>query len=208
MHIFRVLAWIVAGVYATIPAFWIFTHPLIERWRRSGLASYRLLVLCWMCSILLVLWITAHGRVAPLYTAGLVPWVAALACWSMGAIIYSRIPEFGFSRFLGKYEIAVEKNSTEDKKQASIREMVSTGMHGWVRHPIYLGHLFMMIGWTALAGTIAVYELLALALLTAPLMIRMEERELVARFGDAYRVYQRRVPMIVPRSVKIFRSPA
>jgi protein-S-isoprenylcysteine O-methyltransferase Ste14 len=29
--------------------------------------------------------------------------------------------------------------------------------------------------------------------------VRLEERELLARFGDDYREYQRRVPVLLPR---------
>jgi protein-S-isoprenylcysteine O-methyltransferase Ste14 len=37
------------------------------------------------------------------------------------------------------------------------------------------------------------------AVITGAFMIRSEERELEARFGEEYREYQRRVPAIIPR---------
>ena len=37
------------------------------------------------------------------------------------------------------------------------------------------------------------------AIVTGAVMIRAEERELLTRFGEEYRAYQRRVPAIVPK---------
>jgi len=45
----------------------------------------------------------------------------------------------------------------------------------------------------------ALYVLLAFALATGFFMIRIEDRELEARFGEAYREYRARVPAVVPR---------
>ena len=52
----------------------------------------------------------------------------------------------------------------------------------------------------AFALSLAVmYALLPFAVIAGAVMIRYEERELVARFGSAYREYQRSVPAIFPR---------
>jgi protein-S-isoprenylcysteine O-methyltransferase Ste14 len=66
-----------------------------------------------------------------------------------------------------------------------------------MRHPIYLAHLANFAAWTLGSGLTINFVLLALSLLvTFPLMIAMEERELIARFGDSYRQYKARVPLI------------
>jgi protein-S-isoprenylcysteine O-methyltransferase Ste14 len=43
------------------------------------------------------------------------------------------------------------------------------------------------------------WVLTAFAIVTGAIMIRTEEKELVERFGEAYRDYQQEVPAIVPR---------
>jgi len=68
-----------------------------------------------------------------------------------------------------------------------------------VRHPIYLAALLMISGWTVASGLLADFILLAWSLIAFPIMIALEERELVARFGEAYREYRKRVPAIIPR---------
>src|SRR5215208_6551890 len=74
------------------------------------------------------------------------------------------------------------------------RALVTTGIHGWTRNPIYLGFFLMYVG----IG-IAVHSPWILAL-TIPLAVAIrygvvarEEAYLERRFGDIYRDYKARV---------------
>lgn len=68
--------------------------------------------------------------------------------------------------------------------------------YAWVRHPLYVAWALafwatpvMTVGHLIFAGMLTVY--MGLAAL-------VEERDLIAHFGEAYRDYRRRVPMFVP----------
>src|SRR5438552_3670995 len=74
------------------------------------------------------------------------------------------------------------------------RALVTTGIHGWTRNPIYLG-MFLLYGGIGLAA-----QSPWILILTLPLAITIrygvvarEEAYLERRFGDAYRDYKARV---------------
>lgn len=71
------------------------------------------------------------------------------------------------------------------------------GLYRLVRHPLYVG--WLVIFWAAPVMTTA--HLLFALMTTAYILIaiQLEERDLVAAFGETYRDYRRRTPMLIPR---------
>ncbi len=74
--------------------------------------------------------------------------------------------------------------------------MITRGLYGWVRHPLYTGGLLLI--W--LVPTITVNLLTLIILLTIYLIVgaKLEEKRLLHEFGDDYRAYQARVPILLP----------
>ena len=81
----------------------------------------------------------------------------------------------------------------EESPTSEFREPI---LHRYVRHPIYLGNILLYF-----AVPIMTWDRLLLAVgLTVYILIgiQFEERGLVAKIGQPYRDYQRRVPMLLP----------
>jgi protein-S-isoprenylcysteine O-methyltransferase Ste14 len=77
-------------------------------------------------------------------------------------------------------------------------EMHIAGLYAHVRHPRYSGMFCAVVGAALLCGTRLLWIVLAVWWVLALFAIRMEERELAARFGDAYVAYRKRVPAFFP----------
>ena len=74
------------------------------------------------------------------------------------------------------------------------RTLVTTGIHGWTRNPIYLG-MFLLYGGIGIAARSPWILILAppLAIAIRYGVVAREEAYLERRFGDTYRDYKSRV---------------
>ncbi len=74
------------------------------------------------------------------------------------------------------------------------RALVTTGIHGWTRNPIYLG-LFLIYGGIGIAARSpwTLVLMLPLAITVRYGVVAREEAYLERRFGDSYRDYKARV---------------
>ncbi len=75
------------------------------------------------------------------------------------------------------------------------------GPYLWVRHPLYFFILLMLWSCPAVAADRLFFNLLWTGWILAGAVL--EEKDLLAEFGDGYREYQKAVPMLVPW--KVFR---
>ena len=75
-----------------------------------------------------------------------------------------------------------------------MRVMVTTGIHGWTRNPIYLGMFLALIGLAIGFDTLWLLMMLVLFwLLIRYGVVAREEAYLERKFGDVYRGYRSRV---------------
>jgi protein-S-isoprenylcysteine O-methyltransferase Ste14 len=85
-------------------------------------------------------------------------------------------------------------------KPAPAMLLIIRGAYRWVRHPMYSSFLLMV--WAS--PDVTADRLLFNVLWSVWIVVatRLEERDLAADFGEAYREYQRSVPMVLPRSLR------
>ena len=78
--------------------------------------------------------------------------------------------------------------------------LVTGGLYRFVRHPQYTGLFIALFGEGVVHWpTIFSVALLPLIIVAYYFLARKEERDMIGHFGDRYREYMRRVPMIIPR---------
>lgn len=123
-------------------------------------------------------------------------WVAlrVLLLASSLLLFYGGSRRYDLGYFLGVKQIRFGEQHVLLTEQ---QQFSRSGVFAVTRHPWYLGSLLFL--WTVLP----VYHLgsvVAAAVLSAYLVIgtRLEERKLLAEFGDAYRSYRQEVSMFFP----------
>jgi protein-S-isoprenylcysteine O-methyltransferase Ste14 len=79
---------------------------------------------------------------------------------------------------------------------------VEPGPYRFVRHPLYVGWFFAFWSTPTMGAAHLVFAIMTTAYILVA--IQLEERDLVAEHGDAYRSYRRRVPMLIPGASRRF----
>lgn len=78
-------------------------------------------------------------------------------------------------------------------------QLVKEGPFAWVRHPIYLAAILELVG--AMIFMNSIYTWILFVVFFAPSLfarIRLEERAMIAQFGEAYLNYRKTTPAVLP----------
>ncbi len=90
-----------------------------------------------------------------------------------------------------------------DRKPSAVPFTVR-GPYHWVRHPLYLFMLLMIWAYPDLTTDRLLFNILWTVWIVGGTVL--EERDLTASLGNAYREYQSRVPMLIPYRIPSFRN--
>jgi protein-S-isoprenylcysteine O-methyltransferase Ste14 len=118
----------------------------------------------------------------PIAASGLIRWMIAGLLIALGLALFAA----GIRSFL--------RAGTPVPTNVPTRALVTGGIHGWTRNPIYVGMflLYVGIGLAARSPWILILTL-PLALVIRYGVVAREEAYLEERFGDSYRAYKARV---------------
>jgi protein-S-isoprenylcysteine O-methyltransferase Ste14 len=181
----ELLAIITLMLWPAIPLFWIPVHCVPRFFRRLGFWTYVLPLITWLPLAVLTFALRdvllGHRMELPaaLHVLGFVLFVAGagLQVWTLFLLTLPVIT--------GMPEVT---RSVQGR-------LMTRGPFGVVRHPTYLSHTLMLLGVffvtevTAI-GIVAVIDVFVVNSMVIPL----EERELLERFGTEYEEYRRKVP--------------
>ena len=188
MYLVRTAGWMIAGIYATIPSFWMIVHPFADRWRSKGYSIKWLGV--WWVLLWLLAWLVEYPfRNDVLYQLPWT-WLISAGLWSISIRAYSSSAQaFSLDRIIGRHEI-------DDRRE---QKLITTGIYARVRNPLYAAHLCTILGWAVGTGLSVVYACAIVYVATLMLMLPREEQELRGRFGAEYDDYCKRVPRLIPK---------
>lgn len=84
-------------------------------------------------------------------------------------------------------------------QKSCVSRLQTGGLHSYTRHPLYFGTLLFI--WNLFLLFPSLGNLISCCIISIYTVvgIRIEERKLVAEFGDGYTEYSRKVPMLIPR---------
>ncbi|MBN1318729.1 MAG: isoprenylcysteine carboxylmethyltransferase family protein [Anaerolineales bacterium] len=77
--------------------------------------------------------------------------------------------------------------------------VIRQGVFALVRHPIYLGEILLYLGFLMFSMSLAAAVVCILAICFLHTVSRYEEKLLLVRFGDEYRLYMEQTPMWFPK---------
>ena len=117
--------------------------------------------------------------------------VVAMVCQVTGIIvIVFALTQYDLGRFSGMTQLFHHDDSSVDEEALHV-----TGLHGYVRHPLYLGAYLYLVG-----GVVSEFGLQTALWGSLYLCIGtwFEERGLIAQYGQSYIEYKQKVPAIFP----------
>jgi methanethiol S-methyltransferase len=161
-----------------------FASPALERSTYVLLASSCLILLFWQWQpITAVVWqIDTPALASAAIAGGFVGWLIVL----YSTFLISHFELFGLTQVISHFA----------GRLAEPIKFKTPGLYKLIRHPIYLG--FIIAFWST--PTMTVGHMLFAAVTTTYIFVGiwLEERDLVALFGDEYRRYKQKVAMLLP----------
>ncbi len=115
-----------------------------------------------------------------------------LSIWGV-LVIKSSFRLYSLNAFLGFTVDPILNNNSDPPK------LITTGILSKVRHPIYSGTILIVLGFLTFRFNLTNCISTACVFLYLYIGIRLEEKKLIHQFGQQYKEYMHRVPMLIPK---------
>lgn len=186
---YAIAVMLVVAIPAAI-AYWFLIHPFVRVWRRVG-PKLTYTVVCSLLAVLMAIIFSCRGRLLAV-DYGLNPALAAIGLALLILSVWFKVKltkELPVNVLIGLPELTPDR---------APRKLITEGLFSRMRHPRYVQMTLALAGFALIANFPAAYAVLPVWLVGIRLVVVLEERELLDRFGDAYREYSRHVPRFVP----------
>lgn len=168
--------------------FWLVIHGGSKQWRKrspevaySFAGSFILIVTLFAWFYRIVLLGADLGFNLLFFTIGAVIYIASFVLWRPVK------KHLDFKTFAGIPEVTNTKI-----------ELIQDGPFAIVRHPRYLMVAIGVVGWCLMINYAGGYLIGLISIVGLFLVVWLEEKDLVIRFGDDYCAYQKQVPQLIP----------
>ncbi|MDP3297550.1 MAG: isoprenylcysteine carboxylmethyltransferase family protein [Thermodesulfovibrionia bacterium] len=186
------IALITIIIWPVVPLFWIPVHGLSRIFKRLGILTYVMPLITWLPLAYLIY--SQRGFLLKFK----VDFPMALNTIGIIFLIAGTLLHIWTGKLLGLWGlVGLPEISTKIRGG-----LITVGPFAVVRHPTYLAHTVMFFGIFLITETAAVgiITLLDFVLVNA-VIIPLEDRELLKRFGEDYKKYKEKVPPFFPSPV-------
>ncbi len=184
-----VAAWIVFGVLHSVLATET-VKQTVRQWMGQYARYYRL---CYslLATVLLCVVLYYHFSCAALllWQSSLIEKIIAIIFLTAGSCVMLLCINTYFMDLSGI-------DALMGKKRKFVLQ--TRGMHAYVRHPLYSGTILVV--WALFLYQPYLHTLISASCITVYTVIgiRFEEKKLIKEYGEAYRVYQKQIPALIP----------
>jgi protein-S-isoprenylcysteine O-methyltransferase Ste14 len=189
MHTADFIALALIMFWPVVPIWWIPVHKAKQLVRRFGLSAYLVVLVLWL-PVAFLIYVCRNFIFTFRMNVPAAISVAGICLFLFGGFVQLWVVKVLTIRGItGRTEIWDETHG----------EPITRGPFAVVRHPTYLSHTFMFFGaflWTGIiaAALVAIADIATILAIIVPL----EEKELLVRFGESYKSYMGKVPGFIP----------
>jgi methanethiol S-methyltransferase len=175
-------------LHSLLAALWF--KKKAQQWMGKTYRHYRLLyTLFAFISLVLILYYQIQIDTIILFASNTLTLITGIVVTLIGLVIMSIC--------IGKYFVSLSGIKSLVREHSS-NDLIISGIHKYVRHPLYLGTFTFIWGLLIILPVLSLLVANTIITLYTVMAIRWEEDKLIAEFGEDYRIYKSKVPALIP----------